>query len=73
MTIYSEGTSRRTILAYVAKHKSFYHGLNPITTNVPNHIETSQLICIANQLTGFYLMGTLVVKGLTKQNRKREI
>ena len=26
-------------------------------TNVPHHIETSQLICIANQLTGFYMMG----------------
>ena len=29
----------------------------------PN-IETSQLICRASQLTGFYMMGTLVVKGL---------
>ena len=28
------------------------------------HIETNQLICRANQLTGFYMMGTLVVKGL---------
>ena len=27
-------------------------------------IETSQLIWKANQLTGFYMMGTLVVKGL---------
>ena len=31
--------------------------LNPLTTIVPNHIETSQLICIANQLTDFYMMG----------------
>ena len=30
-----------------------------------HHIETSQLICSANQLTGFYMMGTLVVKRLT--------
>ena len=29
-----------------------------------HHIETSQLICIANQLTGFYIIKTLVVKGL---------
>ena len=29
-------------------------------------METSQLICSANQLTGFYMMGTLVVKGLRK-------
>ena len=27
-----------------------------------HHIEASQLICSANQLTGFYMMGTLVVK-----------
>ena len=31
--------------------------LNPLTTNVPHHIETSQLICYANQLTGFYMLG----------------
>ena len=30
--------------------------INPLTTNVPHHIETSQLICSANQLTGFYMM-----------------
>ena len=29
------------------------------------HIETSQLICRANKLIGFYIMGTLVVNGLT--------
>ena len=40
--------------------------LNPLTANVPHHVETSQLIYIANQLTGFYMMGTLAVKGLTK-------
>ena len=27
-------------------------------------METSQLICIANQLTGFYMMGALLVKML---------
>ena len=32
---------------------------NPLTTNVPEHIETSQLICIANQLTGFFIMGDI--------------
>ena len=30
---------------------------NPLTTSVPRHIETSQLICNANQLTGFSMMG----------------
>ena len=27
-----------------------------------HYVETSQLICSANQLNGFYMMGTLVVK-----------
>ena len=30
-----------------------------------DHVEPSQLICSANQLTGFYMMGVLVVKRLT--------
>ena len=30
---------------------------NPLTTSVPDIIETSQLICNTNQLTGFYMMG----------------
>ena len=38
--------------------------LNPLR-NVPHHIETSQLVRIANQLTSFY-MGTLVVNGFTR-------
>ena len=29
---------------------------NQLTTNVPNQIETSQLICSANQLTGLYIV-----------------
>ena len=28
------------------------------------HIETSQLICCANQLTGFYMRATLAFNGL---------
>ena len=32
---------------------------NPLTTNVPHHIETSQFICTANQLAGFYMMGNI--------------
>ena len=38
--------------------------INPLTTNVPYHIETSQLICNVNQFTRFYMMRTLVVNGL---------
>ena len=30
--------------------------INQLTTNVLHHIETGQLICRANQLTGFYMM-----------------
>ena len=33
-----------------------------------HHIETSQLICKVKQPTGFYIMGTLVVKGLFKNS-----
>ena len=36
--------------------KSFF---NPLTPNVPHHIETNQLICSSNQLTGFYTMGII--------------
>ena len=32
---------------------------NPLTTSVPHHIETRRLICSANQLTGFYMMGNI--------------
>ena len=41
-------------------HHSVFTVPNPLTTNVPHHIETSQLICIANQLTGFYMRGIWV-------------
>ena len=35
----------------------FLDALNPLTVNVPQHKETSQLICNANRLTGFYMIG----------------
>ena len=34
-----------------------YYFINPLTANVPHHIKTTQLICIANQLTGFSMIG----------------
>ena len=37
----------------------FLELINPLTTNVPRHIETSELICYANKLTGFYMMGNI--------------
>ena len=33
--------------------------VNPFTTKVPHHIETSQLIYDTNQLTGFYMTGNI--------------
>ena len=33
--------------------------LKPLMTNGPHHIETSQLICSANQFTGLYMMGKI--------------
>ena len=33
-----------------------------------HHIETSHLICSANQQTGFYMMRRLIVKRLTNDN-----
>ena len=43
--------------------------VNSLTTNVPHHIDTSQLICNANQLTGFYMIwGRLVVNGLRQRD-----
>ena len=43
-----------------------YSMFKQLTTNAPHHIETSQMICSANQLTGFLWWGTLVVNGLNK-------
>lgn len=36
-----------------------YLFLNPLMTDAPHHTETSQMIGIANQLTGFYVMGNI--------------
>ena len=33
--------------------------VDSLTNKVPHHIEASQLICTANQLTGFYKMGNI--------------
>ena len=39
----------------------------PFNNQCSHHVATSQLICRANQLTDFYMMGALVVKRLIKQ------
>ena len=38
-----------------------------------SHIETSQLICSANQLTGFYMCAILVVKGLNQCRNRQSL
>ena len=42
-----------------------------LTRKVPvfPHIETSQLICTTNQLTGFYMRETLALNGLNKTRK----
>ena len=45
------------IHAFSHQQHPSYLVINPLTTNVPHHIETSQLICNVNQWTGFYKMG----------------
>ena len=35
-----------------------------VMTSVPHFIETIQLICNANQVTGFYMMGNIGLNGL---------
>ena len=43
---------------------------SPFNDQCPSQIETSQLICSANQLAGPYMRGTLVVKGLIMRSQK---
>ena len=43
--------------------------LKPIKCQCCPHIETSQLICKANQLTGFYMRATLAFNGLITKNK----
>ena len=45
-----------TCLRSSSSHCQVMDLFNPLTTNVPQHIETSQLICNADQLTGFFMM-----------------
>ena len=52
------------VMSYLVSYLAFFNVLNLLSTNVPHQIETSQLICRANQLTDLYIVGTLVVKRL---------
>ena len=44
-----------------------HESINPFITKFPYHIETSPMICRANQRIGFYMIGASVMKEL-KQN-----
>ena len=48
----------------------FYNTCEPFHDGGPNHIETSPLICSGNQWTGFYMIGTSIVRELNN-TRKR--
>lgn len=46
------------------------HSFNPLTTSVPHHMETSQLLYMETELTGFFMMGEIGsqwIKGLKKR------
>ena len=51
------GVNKQIMTQMKGSLKLIVSNLKPLTTCVPHHIETSQLICRANQLTGFYMMG----------------
>ena len=44
--------------------QSCYGPFKPLMTNVPRHIETGQLISMANQLTGLYILMNIGAMGL---------
>ena len=46
--------AEKECLVFLSKH------INALTTNVPHHIEISQVIFSANQFSGFYIMGNSV-------------
>ena len=60
----------QNIMVLKSIEKGLYHiytpttKIEPINKQCSYHIETSQLIYNSNQLTGFYMIGTLVVNEL---------
>ena len=48
----------------IFNNERFARIVKPIKYQCCPHIETSQLICCANQLTGFYMSATLTLNGL---------
>ena len=50
--------------------ESYSLSYQPIKCQCWPHIETSQLICTANQLTGFYMRATLAFNELMQEANK---
>ena len=63
MVLINSQTSKSMTSSWILLHISNYT-FNPLATNASHHIETSPLICIANQLTVFCMTGTSFVNGL---------
>ena len=51
-----------SVYSYLVNLNKLLH--EPIKCQFCSHIETSQLTCTANQLTGFYMRATLALNGL---------
>ena len=56
-------TNKIQLLCILTFLKFFFR---PFNNQCSHHVETSQLICRANQLIDFYMVGALVVKRLIK-------
>ena len=52
---------------YIGKKRSPNHRFDQLKCHCCPHIETSQLICKAKQLSGFYMRATLTLNGLSKK------
>ena len=52
------------------ENKFYLANFNPLSASqCCPHIETSQMICCANQLTGFYMRATLTLNGVKTVSR----
>ena len=56
--------SDHLFLSWVWNNRWQCFGFNPIQPGVAFHIETSHLICIANQMTGVYMKCSMGWNGL---------
>ena len=64
---YKMETFARNESRYLGRVVTFWV-INPLSASVAL-IETSQLICTANQLTGFYMRATLALNGLSRTEK----